>query len=324
MTAAYVTAPGPAESIVVGPLPTPEPGPGEVLVRTLAMAVNHVDTFIRSGAYATPMPVPFVIGRDLVGTVAALGPDVTEFAVGQRIWCNSLGHHGRQGSFAEYAVAAADRLYPLPDGADPVDAVSVLHPAATAWLGLFAHAGLAAGQTVAIGGAAGGVGSAAVQLASRAGARVIATANPRDEQWCRDCGAAEVIDYRSDVFAAIGSAAPGGLDLFWDTSGHHDLERTVPLLARGGCIVVAAGLRTRPVLPVGPLYTSDASIVGFAITNASVAELAAAAEAINELLGTGALRSRIARILPLREAATAHRLQEDPAAHPPGRIVVQA
>lgn len=324
MTAAYITAPGPPESIVVGALPVPEPGPGELLVRTQAMAVNHVDTFVRSGAYVTPTPFPFVIGRDLVGTVAALGPDVTEFAVGQRVWCNSLGHGGRQGSFAEYAVVACDRLYPLPDGVDPIEAVSVLHTAGTAWLGLVAHAGLASGQTVVTGGAAGGVGTAAVQLASRAGARVIATANPRDEQWCLSCGATQVIDYGTDVFDAIATAAPEGVNVYWDTSGHHDLERTVPLLAQRGRIVLAAGMKARPVLPAGPLYTRDASVVGFAISNASVADLAAAARAINEALASGALRTRIAQVLPLRDAATAHRLQEDPSQRPSGRLVVTA
>jgi NADPH:quinone reductase-like Zn-dependent oxidoreductase len=149
---------------------------------------------------------------------------------------------------------------------------------------------------------------------------VIATASPRDEQWCLASGAEQVIDYRTDVFAAIGAAAPRGVDVFWDTSGHHDLERTVPLLAHGGRIVLAAGLDTHPALPVGALYIRDASIAGFAISNASVADLAAAAEVINVALGE--LRTRIAEVLPLREAARAHRLQEDPSSHPPGRIVV--
>jgi NADPH:quinone reductase-like Zn-dependent oxidoreductase len=133
-----------------------------------------------------------------------------------------------------------------------------------------------------------------------------------------------VIDYRTGAFDAIAAAAPGGVDVFWDTSGHHDLERTVPLLSDGGCVVVAAGMQAHPALPVGPLYTRDASVVGFAISNASVADLAAAADAINEALAAGALRTRIAEVLPLRDAATAHRLPEDPSAHRPGRIVVTA
>jgi NADPH:quinone reductase-like Zn-dependent oxidoreductase len=89
MTAAYITAPGPAEAIRVGELPVPKPGPTDVLVRTQALAANHVDTFVRSGAYATPLPMPFVIGRDLVGVVAAAGARVAGFGGGDAVWCNS-------------------------------------------------------------------------------------------------------------------------------------------------------------------------------------------------------------------------------------------
>src|SRR5699024_4282837 len=95
---------------------------------------------IRSGAYRTPIPSPFIIGRDLVGVVAALGDRVTEFAVGDQVWCDSLGYAGRQGAFAEYALAEADRVYRLPGGVEPVEAVATLHTAATAYLGLFRKA----------------------------------------------------------------------------------------------------------------------------------------------------------------------------------------
>jgi NADPH:quinone reductase-like Zn-dependent oxidoreductase len=101
-------------------------------VRADAIAVDPVDAFVRSGAYATPTPFPFVVGRDVVGTVAETGPGAVGFRVGDRVWCNSLGHGGRQGACAEYSVVPVDRLYHLPDGVDPVTAVAALHPAATA------------------------------------------------------------------------------------------------------------------------------------------------------------------------------------------------
>src|SRR5581483_10985689 len=106
----------------VGELPVPAAGACDVLVKVNAVAVNQVDTYIRSGRYPVPMPSPFVVGRDLVGTVAAARPE-SGFAPGQQVWCNSLGHGGRQGSFSEYAVVPAERLYPLPE-ADPVTAVA--------------------------------------------------------------------------------------------------------------------------------------------------------------------------------------------------------
>lgn len=324
MKAAYITDHGPADDIRIGELPVPEPGPTDVLVHTDALAVDAVDTFVRSGAYPTETPFPFVIGRDLVGTVAAAGEGAAHFRVGDEVWCNSLGHHGRQGSFAQFALVPVDRLYRLPAGVEPVAAVSVLHTAATAHLGLFREAHLGLGQTVVVGGAGGGVGSAVVQLASAAGARVIATAAASDAGWCRSCGAEDMIDYHDPHAAAqIAGAAPHGVDVYFDTSGHHDFDATVPLLAPGGRIILMAALTAHPAVPVGELYTRDASLRGFAISNASTADLAGAADGINKLLVTGVLRGRVSVRLPLDDAAQAHRLQENPDPdNPPGRIVV--
>jgi NADPH:quinone reductase-like Zn-dependent oxidoreductase len=118
MWAAYIERRGAPSEINFGRLPIPEPGPTDVLVRVEATAVNPVDTYVRSGTYDTPLPFPFVIGRDLAGTVVRSGAGAAGFEPGQRVWANSLGHGGRQGVAAEYAVVAADRLYPLPPGAD--------------------------------------------------------------------------------------------------------------------------------------------------------------------------------------------------------------
>lgn len=312
--AAYVTSLGDSSEIKVGQLPDPEPGPREVLVKVSAVTVNHVDTFIRSGAYPTALSYPFVIGRDLVGTVVS--SPVDRFAPGDRVWCNSLGHDGRQGSFAEYCAVPEERLYRLPDGVSD-DAVAVLHTAATAYLGLFEHAGAGYGETIAVLGAAGGVGSAVVQLASTAGLRVVATARAEDAEWCRECGADEVFDYSDpDLYRKLPV-----VDLLWDNAGKHDLVSAVPLLSRGGRIVAMAGMESKPTLPIGELYTRDASIRGFAISNAGVTALGSAARVINRGLSTGILRPRIGTRLPLASAAEAHRLQESGEAR--GRIVLE-
>lgn len=321
MVAAYITELGPPDAIRIGPLPIPRPGESDVLVRTEALAVNHVDTFVRSGAYRTDIPFPFVIGRDLVGTVVKAGRHATGFATGERVWCNSMGYDGRQGSFAEYVAVPAERLYHLPEGVDPAGAVAVLHTGATAYLGLVREAGVRIGETVVVAGAAGGVGSAVVQLASAAGARVVATARSEDADWCFSCGADTVLDYRDPALAReLARRTPGGIDVYWDNSGRNDFDMIVPLLARGGRIVLVAELRaTSPTLPVGQLYVRDASIRGFAISNAGVTDLAQAASAINHGLRKGLLRTRIEARLPLPKAAEAHRREE---AGPRGRIVV--
>ncbi|MFE1585550.1 NADPH:quinone reductase [Streptomyces sp. NPDC059402] len=322
MQAAYVEAVGPADAIRYGELPVPAIGPTDVLVRVRAVAADPVDTFVRSGAYATPLPLPFVVGRDLVGEVAVAGPGAAGFTPGQPVWCNSLGHAGRQGSFAEYATVAAERLYPLPPGIAGDDLVAAAHPAASAWLALFRHGRLRAGETLYVGGGAGNVGGAAVALAARAGARVVATARAEDAAGVRRLGAAEVLDHRApDLGRQLRLAAPDGYDVHLDTSGHGVLADAVDLLAHGGRLVAMVGLGQGAVeLPLGRLYTRDASIVGFAISNASTADLADAARGVVGALRDTPWRPRIADRLTLSQAAEAHRRLE--AGEVRGRLVL--
>jgi NADPH:quinone reductase-like Zn-dependent oxidoreductase len=309
--AAFIERRGPAVEIKIGDQPVPGIGPADVLVRVEAVAVNQVDTFVRSGAYQTPLPFPFVVGRDLVGTVVARGPGVAGFHVGDRVWSNSLGHRGRQGAAAEYAAVDATRVYPVPAGLDAAAMAAVVHPAATAYLALHVHGGLRSGDTVLVAGAAGHVGRAATVMAARAGARVVATAGASDFDLCRGLGADIVVDYRHpDLAHMIALAAPDGVDLHLDTSGHHDLAAAVTLMASRGRIVVMAGLDARPVLPIGSLYTRDVRIVGFAISNASTADLAAAARRVNQLVADGVLDAGPVEVLPLSAAASAHRRVE--------------
>jgi NADPH:quinone reductase-like Zn-dependent oxidoreductase len=313
MRAAYIEQFGSADEIRVGELPVPQAGPGDVLVRVAAVAVDPIDTYIRAGKYPVTAPFPFIIGRDLVGEVVHKGAGATRFASGQRVWCNSLGYDGRQGSFAEYVPVAQERLYPLPEHIDPLRAVAVFHPAATAFLGLVRHlSGVHLGQVVLVGGRTGNVGSAVVQLAAAMGARVVATAHgAEDAAWSRTCGAHDGFDYADpDLADAVRAVAPDGVDVVWNTSGHDDMDMEVRLLAHGGRLVLIAGLDQRPRFPVGPFYTKDARAVGFTITTAAPTEMSEAATAINALLAAGRLRMRIARVLPLTEARAAHRLVE--------------
>lgn len=311
MRAAYVTELGPAENIRVGELDIPRPGPTDVLVRVISTAANPVDTFVRSGAYPTLTPFPFVVGRDLVGTVAALGSGAAGFEPGERVWCNSLGHDGRQGAAAEYAVVPGDRLYRLPENVDPDTAVAMFHPTVTAQLALFTHAGLRAGETVYIAGGAGHVGSAAIRLAALAGARVVASASAADLEYCRSHGADTAIDYRDPEFGQhLRAAVSEGIDVHLNTSGHHDLHLAVEMLAKRGRIVLMAGISATPEFPVGRLYTRGGTATGFAISNATIPELADAAGRINQLLARGEHSPREVETLPLDAAADAHRRLE--------------
>ncbi len=323
MHAAYITELGSPDVIVYGQLPQPVPGPTDVLVRVDAVAVNPVDTFVRSGAYRTPTPFPFVLGRDMVGTVTEVGPGATGFIVGERVWSHSLGHAGRQGATAEYCVVSVDRLYHLPDGVEPVRAVAVLHPMATAHLALFRHARLMPGQTLLIVGGAGNVGRAATALAAGAGARVLVLARAENTPECLRAGATAVVDYRDpDTTEQLRELAPDGVDVHLDTSGRPDLEAALAIVGHGARIVLMAGLTARPVLPVGAVYARDITIVGFAISNAGVDDLAASATAINRALAADELDIPITAELPLLETAQAHRRLE--AGGVRGRIVLRA
>lgn len=314
MRAAYIERLGPPEAIVYGELPPPVCEPDDVLVRVTATAVDHVDTFVRSGRYPTAMEFPFVIGRDLVGNVVESRSP--EFSPGDQVWCNSLGHDGRQGAASELAVVPVDRLYPLPDGASPAQAVAVVHPAATAYLAAFTHGNLRPGETALIAGAAGNVGSALVAMISRAGSTVIATAHPDDHEYCRRVGAAHTIDYRDrDIVDKVSAIVGSGIDLSIDTSGRNDMVDAVEMLAVGGRVVIVAGPASRSELPTGPLYLKDGSIRGFVISRATSAQLREAATVINRHLLDGTLRPRAVDLLPLSAAAEAHRRIETERLH---------
>jgi NADPH:quinone reductase-like Zn-dependent oxidoreductase len=307
MRAAFVARLGPADNIRYGELPDPAPGPDEVLVDVIATTVNPVDTFVRSGTFRTEVRLPLVMSRDLVGTVAA---PAHGFTAGEPVWSNSLGHGGRQGAAATRAVVPADRLYRLPPGVDPITAVSVVHPAATAYLALFTHGSLHADMRVLIVGGAGNVGSAAITLAARAGATVFTTASAPDLEYCESLGATAT-DRRDP-------SLPSEVDLYVDCAGANDLETAVPLLAPRGRIVLLAGAATRPVLPVGPLYTNDCSIAGFVISHATAEELTAAAAELNPRLPD--LRPRHLEEHPLSATAETHHRLERGELH--GRRVV--
>jgi NADPH:quinone reductase-like Zn-dependent oxidoreductase len=320
MRAAFIAKTGPAEAIQVGELPVPEPGPTDVLVQVDAAAVNQIDTYIRAGLYPTLMPFPFIVGRDLAGAVAEAGPG-TQFRAGERVWCNSLGHEGRQGSCAEFAVATAERLYRLPDGVDPVAAVGAFHPAATAFLALYRRAGIRARETLLIGGAAGSVGSSALEFAAEAGARVIATARPRDREHCQELGAEAVFDFDDpDLPAKVLDVAPDGVDVCWDTSGRADLNALAPVVRPRGRVLLTAGRQGAPPISTWAFYTRDISLIGFVISRASADDLADAAVAINRRLSGAGLAPEVAEVVGLEQTAAAHARVE---ARAPGRTVIR-
>ncbi len=213
-------------------------------------------------------------------------------------------------------------LNPIPAGVSDEDIVALSLVGITAQLGLVRSANLKAGEVLFVNGGSGGVGSCVVQMAKILGARVIATAGGAEKaKLCRELGADLALNYKTeDVDAAIKAFAPEGVNVWWETLREPNFERTIPLLALRGRMIIMAGREARPVFPVGPFYVKDCSLHGFAMFNASVREQRAAANAINRWLTEGKLKARIDRVLPLSQAADAHRLQEESTIHQSGAL----
>jgi len=323
MKAAYIERTGSPEVITYGDLPPPTLGPRDVLVRVAAVSVNPIDTYVRSGMVAAQLTFPFIVGCDLAGTVEAVGAEVTKFKPGDRVWGSNQGLMGRQGTFAEYAAVEEQWLYPTPQNVRDKDAAAVSLVGITAYLGTIRDAKLQPGETLFVHGGAGGVGSMVIQIAKAVGARVLTTAGSEEKaNLCRQLGADEVILYKTqDVGEALRRAAPQGINVWFETLRQQDLEQAIGHLAFRGRLVLMAGRDSRPVFPVGPFYTKDGTVHGFAMFNAPADEQAVAAARLNRWMAEGRLRALIGRELPLAEPAAAHRLQEENTIQQAGTLV---
>jgi NADPH2:quinone reductase len=314
MKAAFLEAPGPADVIRYGDLPRPAIAERAVLVRVGAAALNPIDVYIRSGAVAMPLPKPFITGTDLAGVVEDVGPGVQRFKVGDRVWGSNQGVLGRQGTCTEYAAVSEDWLYPAPEGVPDTDAAACALVGITAHLGLFRCAHLRGGETVFVNGGTGGVGSMVVQMARAVEAKVITTVGSAEKaDICRSWGADLVLNYKTDdVPTAIRNFTGGqGVQVWYETQREPDFSRMVDLLSKRGRMIVMAGRQAQPLFPVGPFYTKDLSLFGFAMFNATPEEQRACAVDINRWLADKKLRPLIGKTFPLSETAAAHRLLEE-------------
>jgi NADPH2:quinone reductase len=314
MKAAFYEKTGGPDVIQYGELPRPEPEPHEILVRVGAAAVNPIDTYIRSGAVAMERPSPSIPGCDLAGTVEKVGALVKRFKVGDRVWGSNQGLLGKQGTFAEFACVREEWLHPTPGGVPDTEAAGAALVSIAAHLGLFRCAHLLPGETLFVNGGTGGVGSMVVQMAKAVKAKVITTVGSAEKAArCQSWGADCVINYKSDDVAAKVRQFTGGqgVNVWFETQRDPDLVRAVELTAQRGRIVLMAGRQAQPTFPVGPFYTRDLALFGFALFNATAEEQTVCAQDINRWLVDKKLHVLIGRSFPLSETAAAHRLQEE-------------
>ncbi|CAN5274557.1 zinc-binding dehydrogenase [soil metagenome] len=312
MKAAIVRQPGPADSIEFCDIPTPEPVGTQVLVRTGAVSVNPVDTYVRAGAMPWELPSPFVVGCDIAGTVEAVGDEVARLRPGDRVWGSNQGLLGRQGTFAEFACIDEDWLYPTPANVDDEVAAAAALVGITAHLGLVGRAGLTSGETLFVVGGTGGVGSIVVQMAVALGARVACCCGSEEKcEQARALGAELAINYHeAPLGESIKWFAPGGVDVFWETRRQPDFDLVADALAPRGRMILMAGREARPEFPVGPFYFKQLNLYGLVMFNCEAYEQRACAGALNDWLSSGDIRPLVGRQLPLSATAEAHSLQE--------------
>lgn len=307
MRAVQCIAYGSHESLVVRDVDTPEPGPGEVLVEIHAASLNFPDLLVIRGLYQFKPEPPFVPGAEAAGVVAALGPDVEGVSVGQRVTTVGVA-----GGFAEYRVVKADSIIPLPDDADFHIAAATTMTYGTSYHALVQRAHLAEGETLLVLGAAGGVGSAAVEIGKSIGATVIAAASSDKKlSFCRNLGADHLVNYESeDLKSRVKELTNGnGVDVIYDPVGGDLSESAFRAIAwKGRHLVVGFSQGDIPRLPFNLPLLKGASIVGIFWGAFTTREPSVAAEnlkIIGEMIVEGSLRPRISSVLPLDDVVDA-------------------
>ncbi len=311
MRAVTVPHPGGPDALVPSTVPDPVPGPGQVLVDVAAAGVNRADLLQRAGHYPSPPGAPEWPGLEVSGTVAALGPGVTGWSVGDAV-CALLGG----GGYAERVAVDAGHVLPVPRGVDVVDAAGLPEAVCTAWSNLVDVGRLRAGERVLVHGGSGGVGSVAIQIAAALGAVVLTTAGgPERAARCRDLGAAVAVDHRDDDVPAAVRAATGGagVDVVLDVLGAGALDTNLRLLATEGRLVVIGLQRGRRAeLDLALLLQRRASVAGTTLRSRPAEQKAALVAAVGEhvwpMVADGRVRPVVHARLPLDRAADAHRL----------------
>ena len=307
MKAIQVKQPGGPEAMELVDLPVPQPKPNEAVVKIHASGVNFIDVYNREGRYKVPLP--FVLGQEAAGVVSAVGSEVREVAVGDRV-----AYTMALGSYAEYAAVPADRLVKVPSGVGDREAAATMLQGMTAHYLCHDTYPLKKGETALIHAAAGGVGLLLVQMAHNIGARIIATVSTEEKaKLAREAGADEIILYAESDFEAETKRLTGGkgVDVVYDSVGKTTFEKGLNVLRPRGMMALYGGSSgaVPPFDPIvltqkGSLYLTRPSLGAYIMTGQ---ELEQRAGAVFAMIREGKLKLRIERVYPLAQAQQAHR-----------------
>ena len=291
---------GEGGTLAVRELPVPKPGAGEVLIKVRAAGVNPVD-WKAAGTRMGQVP-----GTDVSGVIDTLGDGVSGWKVGEQV----LGFARQSGSYAEYAVIPVSSLARKPKALSFEEAAGVPIAAETAYRALHEAGGIKSGQTVLIHGAAGGVGSAAVQIARAAGARVIGTASANNLEFLKSIGADQVIDYTAHKFEDVGK----NVDLVLNTANAETTSRSIAIVREGGVLVTIVGTTDAAACAAAKIRCTRPDRT----TGASNAEMLAR---IGELADAGKFRVHVEGVYPMADAAKAWEKSRE--GHTRGKLIIQ-
>ena len=323
MTAIGIKEPGGPEVLVPEQRPVPVPREGEILVKVAAAGVNRPDVQQRKGLYPPPPGAPDVPGLEIAGEIAALGPGIKRWAIGDRVMALVIG-----GGYAQYALAHASHAMPV-SGLSMVEAAAVPETFFTVWHNVFERGALKGGETLLVHGGSSGIGTTAIQLAKQFGARVIVTAGSQEKcDACRTLGADVAINYKTEDFVEATKTATGGkgADVILDMVGGDYIGRNYEAASVEGRIVqIAFAGSPKATVDFRRIMLKRLHHTGSTLRSRAVADKGAIREAIEQkvlpLLAAGTVKPIIYKTFPLAKAADAHTLMES-SAHI-GKIVLE-
>jgi NADPH:quinone reductase-like Zn-dependent oxidoreductase len=307
MKAVVIHKYGGLEVLTLEDVPRPEPKDDEILIRVIAASINPVDAAIRQGYLAQLIgdKLPLILGMDAAGVVEKTGAKIGKFKVGDPVY--AFFTLASEGGYAQFAVAKESEASPKPKGLSYAQAAAIPAAASTAWQALIETAKLSSGQTVLIHGGSGGVGHFAIQIAKAQGAKVIATASAANQDFLKQQGADQVIDYRKTKFEDVAK----DVDVVLDTVGEETLKRSYGVVKKGGIIVSIADEPEQASLDAH-------GIRGAAIRSSPKANVL---EELTRLIEAKKVTPVVSQVLPLSEVVKAH--EQIATRHTRGKIVLQ-
>ena len=313
MNCIEISEPGGPEVLKPATRPVPQPAAGEVLIRVAAAGVNRPDCLQREGNYAPPPGTTNIPGLEVAGEVILVGDGVTEWNDGDRVTALVAG-----GGYAEYVAAPSPQCLPVPDGLDMVEAAALPETFFTVWTNVFERARLKDGESLLVHGGSSGIGTTAIQIANRLGARVIVTAGSDEKcQACLHLGAERAVNYRDEDFVEAAREFSGGhgVDVVLDMVGGDYIPRNIKALAADGRLVNIAFLRGSTIeFNFMTVMLKRLTLSGSTLRPQSVKRKGEIAAALRErvwpLIARGEIKPVIHATFPLANATEAHRLME--------------